>query len=468
MYSIFTVSRHDVYDYLKCPKIVSLKTYKNLTKPKPEPTKIPERSIPHEIGTIGEVLTQKAFSGNTENEIFSEFEGEFETVATDEEVYDEESDIDVKKQISDYHIGSILEKPQFAPIKLDLQKRGVQLDAQMNIVLQNTILGLGKIKKYLSEEYGEIEIIGHGESRNGILPNKIKPDFVGISEQNKPLMIEVKNSATTNMKMDNFQASFYNTIVKKYGVIVLEERNEENHQTIIPRVINDPISETILVYPRQGKFSKITNTVNLDKELVKNVWLAKQLGLKGKSPKTDCDSFCPHHRHGELPEDNLEPAIPLPLIYSEGLVEQNTDLDARYLRQYLWRIGLGNSIQEGLWDIQVAQYNSKNGTRDKFQIKKDFDSILKKKDKFLNEISEKTGFTRQEIDQITTIEPGSYGRELKQLEKEMKNELEPWKKLVGKKNFKHLRITAKGQSTKLYPLPKDSKSFVRRSWKGWS
>jgi len=466
-YSIFTVSRHDVYDYLRCPKIVSLRTYKNLTKPKSKPKKIRERNIPYEIGTIGEVLTQKVFSENKENKIFSKFEEEIDKVST-EEVQEEEFDMDIQQEVSDYRLGTVLEQPQFVPIKLDLQKRGVELDAQMNNVLKNTLLGLGKIKKYLNEEYGEIKIIGHGESRNGILPNKIKPDFIGISEKNKPLMIEVKNTATSNIKMDNFQASFYNTVVKKYGAIVLEERMEDDIQTIIPKVINDPISETILVYPRQGKFSKSTETIDLDKKLVKNVWHAKQLGLEGKSPKTDCDSSCSHHRHGELPEGNLEPAIPLALIYSEGLIEQNTDLDERYLRSYLCRVGLGNTIHEGLWDIESAQNMTRFRTHDKNQIYNDLDSILKKKNKFLDEISEKTGFTRQEIDKITKIEPGYYARELKQFEKDMSNELEPWKKLIGKKNFKRLRVIAKGQSTKLYPLPKDSEGFVRRSWKGWN
>ena len=93
----------------------------------------------------------------------------------------------------------------------------------------NTYIGTAKLKKAKKDENGEIKIIGHGESRSGILPNKIKPDFIGISDKKKPVIIEVKNSATTNMKADNFQASFYNTIAKKCGVIVLEERKEEDH-----------------------------------------------------------------------------------------------------------------------------------------------------------------------------------------------------------------------------------------------
>ena len=63
MYNIFTASRFDVYDYLRCPKIVALKTYRNIKKPIPQKKPAPSRSLKHEIGAIGELVTQKAFSG---------------------------------------------------------------------------------------------------------------------------------------------------------------------------------------------------------------------------------------------------------------------------------------------------------------------------------------------------------------------------------------------------------------------
>ena len=89
--------------------------------------------------------------------------------------------------------------------------------------------------------------------------------------------------------------------------------------------------------PGMGNLKKITDTIPLDKNLVRNIWIAKQLGLKGRTPKTDCDSRCPHHRYGSLPEGNLEPAIPLALIVAKGLVECGADLDTEYLRRYLGR-----------------------------------------------------------------------------------------------------------------------------------
>jgi len=49
----------------------------------------------------------------------------------------------------------------------------------------------------------------------------------------------------------------------------------------------------------------------------------------------------------------------------------------------------------------------------------------------------------------------------------MANELKPWKKLLGNKNFKLLRNAAKGNATKFYPLPDNSKDFVKKSWEEW-
>ena len=446
---------------------MAIKTHRNLEKPKPDREKPPQRNIRYEVGTIGEILTQKMLSGKPEDEVLSKYADKFESEESGEEI-DYEEDATYSK--SEYRSDSIFERETIPRIKLDLENKGVLLDSNMKEILKTTIVGLGKIKRYLNEEYGEIEIIGHGESRNGVLPNKVRPDFVAVSKNQKPILIEVKNTANTNQRADNFQASFYNTIVKKYGAIVLEERMESDYKTIIPRTITDTISETVLVYPRQGKAEKVTDTIDLDKDLIKEIWLAKQLGLIGKSPKTDCDSSCPHHRLGDLPEDNFEPAIPLALIYSEGLVEQNADLDTTYLRNFLWKTGFGRIISDGLSDVSYAEFLTRSGgMSDKSKIEKKLEAISQKKEKFLDDVSEKTGFSRQEIDKITSRDATrSYTQEIKKLEKEMKNELNPWKKLLGKKNFDSLRNIAKGQSTKLYPLPKNSAEFIRKSWKAWT
>ena len=63
---------------------------------------------------------------------------------------------------------------------------------------------------------------------------------------------------------------------------------------------------------------------------------AKQLGMKGKAPETDCGSGLPAHRlKRRLPEGNIDVAIPLPLVYSKGRTEQDVDLDAVYWDHFL-------------------------------------------------------------------------------------------------------------------------------------
>lgn len=463
MFSIFSVSRQDIYDYLRCPKIVSLKTYKNSKKLTPKPKVMPNRNIRQEIGTIGEVLTQRVFSDKTEKEVLLEYEQGFDTKG---EEYEEE--IDEISEPSSFISEELVKKQLLPPIKVDLENRGVELDSQMKEVLKDTITGLSKIKKYLQDQYGQVRIIGHGESRNGLLPNKIRPDFVAtVENQKKPILIEVKNTEVTNVKADHFQASFYNTIGREFGVTIIEERVESNFKTILPRTVTEKISETLLVYPRQGRFEKIVDDIKIDKKIVDDVWRAKQLGIKGQSPKTDCGSSCPHHRHGELPEGNLETAIPLPLIYSKGWIEQKKDLDIKYLKGFLWRKGIGEILDNGLFEIDQARFEVRMRTGDQEQRQKNFDILDKQKEKFLEDMSKKLGFSKDLLERITSRDFIYPNKENKILEKEMANELKPWKELLGDKKFKLLKNAAKGNATKLYPLPDKSENFVKKSWKEW-
>ena len=474
-----------MYDYLRCPKIVSIRTYRNLKKPKTQPQKKLERNIRYEIGTIGEVLTKKMFDGS-ENNVLTKFEEEITTSGgfepsqeIDSEVeleFDEGQELEEREEgLTASYDSRLLEnlistrQGSVPPIQLDLSQRGIQLDSQMNEILKNTILGLAKIKKYLRDEYGELTIIGRGESKNGLLPNKIRPDFVAISENKKPILIEVKNSATLNKKGNQFQAAFYNTIAKKYGVVVLEERLETDSTTIIPKTIHDPITETLLIYPRLGIYKKIDDTIPLDKKLVDEVWRAKQLGLQGRSPKTDCGSSCPHHRLGELPDGNLETAIPLSLIYAEGLVEQGVDLDLNYLRGYFWKIGMGSAIRDSLWDIRHAEFMSRFRTSNQSQKQKNHELIQNEKEKFIEETVEKTGFDRKTIEKLFSESSWrSPWKEIEKIDKEFHNELNPWEKLLGAKNLKKMKNAAKGNATKLYPIPDKSEDFIRKSWKAWA
>ena len=112
---IFTISRGDYYDCLRCPKIVAIKTHRCFTKPTPPPKPEFSRNIPYEIGTMGETATK---------EILSE-----------PEAFDETEEID-----EDYSIS----EPEFTPRSLEanLKAKGVHLDLKMKDIVKETLDGL--------------------------------------------------------------------------------------------------------------------------------------------------------------------------------------------------------------------------------------------------------------------------------------------------------------------------------------
>lgn len=462
MQGIFTTSRNDFYDYLRCPKIVALKIHRNLIRPPLLPKLKPERNIRYEIGTIGEVTTKEVFSEKG-NEILEE--ARLETEDYDEESFTEEyedEEFEFKPRT--------IESPSFPKIlEVNLSQKGVQLDTQMKSILRDTLSGLKIIRKYLEDEYGEVRIVGRGQSKNGVFPGTIKPDFVAIAKDlKKPLLIEVKNSSKINQRADNFQASFYNSIAKKHGVLVLEERMEDGQNIITPKLIQNITSETLLVYPRLGEYQKISDTVKFDQKIIDAIWQAKQLGLMGKTPHTDCDSSCPHHKLGELPEDNVEPAIPLPLIYAQGLRELGKDLDIEFLRRYIFGKPVGSEFSNSMEEFREKNYQVMiYKYRDRKKAEQKQKSLDLQKEKYLDLFAEKTGFSRSTIEKLSSFRQ-SLWKDDKKIIKEMKNEIHPWQKIIGQKKFKLLNPTIKGITTKIYSIPDQSNNFIKKSWKEWS
>ena len=57
------------------------------------------------------------------------------------------------------------------------------------------------IKRQINDQYGEINVIGRGESRNGLLSSTSRPDFVAVvGDRKKLVMVEVKNAKTAGAK----------------------------------------------------------------------------------------------------------------------------------------------------------------------------------------------------------------------------------------------------------------------------
>src|SRR2546425_9889316 len=323
--SIFTVSREDVFDYKRCPKIVAIKTYQKTrtrkVKSEPDDSSVP---LPNVIGQIGEAAVQFAFSDS-----FGQ-----ESLARDSLSPGK----NVERRIA-----------QLVMSRLNLVEKGIQLD--LELLAKKTIEGLREIKPEIERALGPMTVIGRGESRYGALPTCGYPDYVALSSNDKPVLIEVKNGSRENSTKDRFQASFYNSLGKTVGVVVHD--TNINDGTIRPcvKVHLGKDAETLVVYPRLHKWERVTDTVDIDQDEIEEIWSAKQLGILGRWPDIHCESNCPHTRWGiVLPEDSLDMvAKPLPLIFAKGAADLGVDFDFNFMRRYISKIT--PSAMNELWNL---------------------------------------------------------------------------------------------------------------------
>ncbi len=351
-------------------------------------------------------------------------------------------------------------------MKIDLEKHGVALNGAIRDILKDTIEGMDEIKRQIGDQYGDVSIIGRGESRNGWLLSTSKPDFIALAgDQKKLVLVEVKNTEAVNSTAHRFQAQFYNTVGAKFGITVMETYGQPNLMKIAPMTTHHKTSETILVYPRHGKFEVIKDKVSVDKKIVQGIWMAKQLGMKGKAPKTDCDSSCPHHRYCRLPEGNIEVAVPLPLAYSKGKVEHGVDLDSVYWKRFLSNSGITGIRSRFRLDSWYEKIEIGKIT-DPAERKSRLGSLEKSKRDFEDAIVERTGIEKKWFDGKAYLKSGGTETD-KDVERDMPNELEAWKKILGARRLKSSKVNAKKQATRIYTLPQDSTSFVKKSWGKW-
>src|SRR2546422_1968533 len=309
--SIFTVSREDVFDYKRCPKNVTIKTYRKTRtrKGRSEPDD-PGVPLPNILGQIGEAAVQFAFSDS-----FGQ-----ESLARDS-----------------LSPGNILERKivQLVMSRFNLVKKGIQQD--LELLAKKTIEGIRKTKPEIERALGPLTVIGRGESRYGALPTCGYPDYVALSSNDKPVLIEVKNGSRENSTKDRFQASFYNSLGKTVGVVVHDTNVGEGTIRPCVKVHLGKDAETLVVYPRLHKWERVTDTVDMDQEEIEEIWSAKQLGILGRWPDIHCESNCPHSRYKiVLPEDSLDMvAKPLPLIFAKGAADLGVDYDFNFVRRYV-------------------------------------------------------------------------------------------------------------------------------------
>ena len=436
------MSRQDVYDYLKCPKIVAFKMRMSLRE---EPSASRRAGgLRHETGVIGEITTRNMLVGN----------------ALRREPLGLEDGMSGGHDVQEDHA------QRMALMKKDLGKHRIALDETIGGIFKETVKGLEVIKKQINDQYGEINVIGRGESRNGLLSSTSRPDFVAVvGDRKKLVMVEVKNAKTAGAKPDKFQATFYNTVGAKFGITVMEEYGALSSLKIAPMATRQKISETILVYPRRGEFEVIKDKVDISRKTAQGIWAAKQLGMNGKAPETDCDSGCPHHRlKRRLPEGNIDVAIPLPLVYSKGRTEQDVDLDAVYWDNFLRKKKIAGVLEDFRADC-LWEKTRIGKIEDPVVRKAGLDRLSKARLDFVKTVSRKTGL---ETKWLSNRARGHDNAGLdKNIEREMAGEIEAWRKMLGARRFKRSKYRAKGQGTRIYALPKSSARFVEKSWNEW-
>ena len=198
--SIFTVSRQDVYDYLKCPKIVAFKTHTSLRERPLASRHV--GGLRHETGVIGEITARHMLA---ENALGHEPSGLEDGMSGGHDVQEDHAQ-------------------RMTLMKKDLGKHRIALDETIGSIFKETVKGLEIIKRRINDQYGEINVIGRGESRNGLLSSTSRPDFVAVvGDRKKLVMVEVKNTKIAGAKPDKFQATFYNTVGAKFGITIMEE-----------------------------------------------------------------------------------------------------------------------------------------------------------------------------------------------------------------------------------------------------
>lgn len=410
--SIFTLTRQELYDYGRCPKIVAIKIYKSYVMPKPvrETAKLLPEIPPDMLGKLGELGVKMEF--------------------------DE---------------GIPRAKKESALLK-ELERRGIEVDDEVRAMIRETTHGLERIRADVEREFGTISIIGRGETRYGASTAYGRPDFVAFSSATrKPILIEVKNTSTQQTS-HTFQAQFYNTMLSTVGVTICSDHKEGKKFSIKPSIQSGYDAESLLVYPRLGESTRVKETIDLSTNTIKEIWRAKELGLLGKTPATNCDSDCPHFRlKVDLPEDNIEVAPPLALVYAKGLTEKKAQIDEHYMDNYVRERAY--AARDAFWEFR--------GTKVESTAKEKLAQVLAK-------------WLDLPISEAMALMAPDFGRNRRlswpdtdQVMREMVDEFSKWKKILGKKKSKELGSKSSGQATRIYTLPSNSEDFINQSWDKW-
>jgi hypothetical protein len=402
--SIFTVTREDLYDYGRCPKIVAIKAYRALTVA--PTTHVEERRVqePATIGKIGELAVRLTLDGVPKHETLTR----------------------IAHSVPEIRINEYL----------------AQIAAQ-------SVEGMDEIRKSLKASYEEVSIVGRGEGRHPDLAGTARPDFIGLTKkEGMPIIVEAKDTAKEAPSY-KFQAMFYNGIAAEQGLYLLRERLEGETARFYPRILKKTTAETVLVYPRLASFAIVKEKYVPTEAVIRGVWKAKELGFSGRAPENTCKSKCPHNRLKlNLPEGNMEPIPPLPLIFSKGSIENGVDLDLEYQAGYAWDLLPSR--------IKLAVLFSQGGGHGLDRLKSWLTTNLMLSNEAADLVLDNA---KREL--FFNSKPS--GEDLLKL---MESELEPWQ-AIFKEKLKTSAPSILARATAVYSLPKDSGRFVEDTWGRW-
>jgi len=312
-----------------------------------------------------------------------------------------------------------------------------------------SLSGVKLIRGELAQEYGDIAIIGKGTGRNPDLCGTVQPDYIALPTNSKePVIVETKNSSRRNPE-DMFQARFYNGVAEKYGIYLLEERLEDRKPVLSPKLIRSK-AETVLIYPRLRRLEIVRDGFSPDQKTIRAVWTAKELGLRGFSPETHCKQKCLHHKYKfELPEEDMEPLPPIPLLFSIGMLDDKYDLDMHYQTAYAWKM-LPRPARIAIMSERLDS---------------------RRAEKLKSWLVDVVGISKEAADVTVDFEKSLKFSETRpdsqDLLKSLRGELEEWQRILKKGRLKRAAPSILGRANSLYTLPQGSSDFVNGARKRW-
>jgi len=349
-----------------------------------------------------------------------------------------------------------LEELLLRELQTELHNLPKSLKDDLRNLVWKSLEGLAEIRPQIEEALGDLTVIGRGESRYGALLATGLPDYVALTTREKPVLIEVKNTSAENRSQHPFQASFYNTLANTVGVVLQDIGFAGDEPRPSPKIVLERDSETLVVYPRLKKWKRISETIDISDDDMKDIWKAKELGLIGKGPATHCARDCPHTRlEPQLPEGDLgEVAKPLPLLFARGSLDMDVDYDLAYAESYVRRAS--PSLMTTLWRLDQSTHKKKTGFANRVQdlLHENLGIDEPTATKLVEYFSGGRSKTR------TWIDP-------QQIAKEMAEEIAPWESLLPKRVLHGLWPTAQGRARRVYTLPSKSATVVNKTWEKW-